>query len=465
MNEESVQWDMAVFADLGTEPPQMMPSYNNRFIVRMFRSGESLELEFHDNGVGKIIERSLDGGDVRAHASYKALLASERFGNLRQWADSQRILLKDVHEEPERRLRVWGRMPGSNERISAEELDDFLANRKVGSESVEIMLIDGPAGIGKTRFIEDLASLRAREFVTRQRPLILHVESRGRVLTFIQDLIAFSLQRMRLSATFDQVPILVRHGLVTLAIDGFDELGDPSGYEHAWGQLNNLIHQVRGGGTVILAGRDTFVGPERIRRDIKSLKCRDVVKALTLQPPTPHDAKDWLRRHGWQEDDVSSVDELFEPGSYALRPFFLAQLANPGIATTIRDEAAGTPLPFLVDLMISREVGKFGAAVDEVMNSTQRHGLVRHFLREVARFMADDQTEAVDEVALAWLVDIAVELAVPEGIGPETLRLLKNRASVMAFLAKDDARNHRRFAHSQLFNHFLGEETRVWVRD
>ena len=459
VNETSLLRDLAVFADLGTGPPQMMPSYNHRSIVRMCRGGEGLELEFHGPGYGKVIERSLDGGDGRTHASYKALLASEKFANLRQWADSQKSLLKDVHEGQDRRLRVSGTLTTGEGNIGPEELDNFLASLDVGPERVEVVLIDGPAGIGKTRFIESLASLRAQDFLTRQRPLVLHVESRGRVLTFIQDLLAFSLQRMRVPVTFDQVPILVRHGLVTLAIDGFDELGDPSGYEHAWGQLNELIRDVRGGGAIILAGRDTFIGPERIRRDIKSLTRQDGINALTLQPPTQHDAEAWLQHHGWTEKDLSAVNELFEPGSYALRPFFLAQLAIPEIASTIKDQTAGTPLAFLVDLMIGREVRKFGAAIDAAMNSAQRYGFVRHFLREVARFMADDQTEAVDEVALAWMVEISLEQVAPKLVDSETQHLLQNRAVVMAFLTKDDARNHRRFAHSQIFNHFLGEET------
>jgi thioester reductase-like protein len=46
------------------------------------------------------------------------------------------------------------------------------------------------------------------------------------VLSFLQDLIAYSLQVMRANVTFDQLPVLVRNGLVQLAIDGFDELGD-----------------------------------------------------------------------------------------------------------------------------------------------------------------------------------------------------------------------------------------------
>ena len=60
-------------------------------------------------------------------------------------------------------------------------------------------------------------------------------------MTFLQDLIAFSLQTLRLNVTYDQVPVLARHGLVSIAIDGFDELGDPNGYDLAWGQVNDLI--------------------------------------------------------------------------------------------------------------------------------------------------------------------------------------------------------------------------------
>ena len=72
---------------------------------------------------------------------------------------------------------------------------------------------------------------------------------------------------------------------------------------------------------------------------------------------------------------------------------------------------------------------------------------------EIARHMADDQTEAIDEVSIAWLVEIAA----PEDLDPESLALLKNRAAVVAFLENDDAPRYRRFAHAQLLNFLLAE--------
>ena len=452
MTPERFLDELALFADLGTDPP----TYDeDRCLIRLCRGGEEVELEFGD-AAGRIVEHALDNGERRTHASYAALLASEKFGNLRRWADAQKAFLESRLKLLDRNL-VEGVFSENGARAGLEAVDEALATPgRRDAQSVQVLLIDGPAGIGKTKFIEHLALSRAANFKRTGRPLILHVQSRGRVLTFLQDLIAFSLQTLRLGVTYDQAPVLARHGLVAIAIDGFDELGDPNGYDLAWGQVNELVNQVRGGGTLVLAGRETFIGRERLLREVSSLsEDREAVRALSLQPPSPPAAKTWLRCHGWSPDNLDSTAELFEPGSYALRPFFLAQLADPEAASVVRDVAAGSPLPFLADLMIEREASKFGEAVENVMSDGARRTFVRTFLREVARNMADDQTEALDDSMISWLVEIAA----PDGMSAEVTALLRNRAAVMAFLTLDDRPKYRRFAHEQLLNHFLGEET------
>ena len=446
--------ELALFADLGADPPRLTGD-GDRFAVRLCRGGEETELLFGAADAGRIIERTVDGGERRTHASYAALLASEKFGNLRRWADAQKAFLKPRLESLDRDL-VAGVFPENGVRAGLDDLDDALAAPGLqDAQSVQVLLIDGPAGIGKTKFIEHLALSRAAKFKSTGRPLILHVQSRGRVLTFLQDLIAFSLQTLRLGVTYDQAPVLARHGLVAIAIDGFDELGDPNGYDLAWGQINELVNQVRGGGTLVLAGRETFIGRERLLREVSSLSDRDAVRALSLQPPRRPAAEKWLRRHGWSQSNLDSTTELFEDGSYALRPFFLAQLASHETASAVQNAAVGSPLPFLVDLMIEREASKFGEAVENVMSDDARHAFVRAFLREVARNMADDETDALDDSMISWLV----EFAAPDGMSSEVTALLRNRAAVMAFLTLDDRPRYRRFAHSQLLNHFLGEET------
>ena len=442
--------ELSPFADLGTDPPRAFQD-GSRWKIRMVRNGDELELLFqkdHD----RVTERSLEAGQTRNHISYRALLASDDFGNLRQWQDHQKRSLSSLKSDFEAGIRVTGLLSGDQSTLDVNEFDDYLVDQPLDHErSVKVMLIDGPAGIGKTRFIEYLAWRRAKHYLVKRRPLVLHVQSRGRVLTFLQDLIAYSLQSLRLSVTFDQLPVLVRHGLVTLAIDGFDELADPNGYRLAWSQVNDLVDQVRGKGTLILAGRETFIGHERVRNSITSLKKHDDLSVLTLQTPRPEDARQWLRDRRATIPDLP--DDLFEPNSFALRPFFLTQLQH--LVSTMKLDPAdgGYLLTSLIDAMIEREGSKFGAKINDVLDEEQRRSYVRKLLREVARFIADDQTEAIDRTMLAWVVDMAV----PEDLDQEIVGILKNRATAIAFLEDDDTPHHLRFSHSKLLNHFLCE--------
>ena len=448
--------EMMVFADLGTDGAQGK-QMREGFTVRLYRNGEELALVFAADG--KVIERCR-GSKPQTHASYRALLASEHFGNLRSWAATQTMLLREM-EEIKPLIRVQGTLADGDDHLTADDLDDFLQSTERGEDSVQVMLIDGPAGIGKTKFIEVLALARAADYGRRRHPLVLHVQSRGRVLSYLQDLIAFSLQRLRLSVTFDQLPVLVRHGLVTLAIDGFDELGDPNGYDLAWGQVNETIDEIRGAGTLILAGRETFTGLERLKSNLRVLQKQDVVHGITLRPPSASEAEYWLRQEktkdnkktkGWSKVNVENIRYLLDPGSYALRPFFLARLAETDIAEPLRQATGTSLLSILIDLMVDRESKKLGQAVDSVLNAEQRRRYAHRFLCEVARYIADDQTDIIGETPLTWLVDMALPEAVDDS---DVVRMLKNRAGVMAFLANDALPGYRRFAHSQVFNYFL----------
>ena len=450
--------ELAVFSDLGVDPPSIFESGAD-YLVRMTRLGKATNLRFEAQGDG-IVTEITDDVSIN-HASYRALLASDRFGQLRQWADVQAAVLeRGGQERPP--IQLQGYVASMESVTGADALDDLLVGKSgPAGRAVDVMLIDGPAGIGKTFLIEALAYRRARSFVQRQRPLILHVQSRGRILTFLQDLIAFSLQRLRLSVTFDQLPIIVRHGLVTLAVDGFDELGDPNGYANAWAQVDELLQQVRGG-TMILAGRESFIGRERLFAKLNSLDpAREVVDSLTLRLPDVGSARDWLRRQGWSDDLFELLSEFFVEGSYALRPFFLSKIADTDLAGAVADNEFGPTLSFLVNAMVERETDKFHAQVEAAMDVGARDAFIRRFLSEVAREMAENQTEALDETTIRWLAESAVD----EGIPEEVSRLLQNRALAMVFLTVDERRGYLRFAHGQFQNYFLAHATIDAVAD
>lgn len=440
--------DLGPFADLGTSAPVIVDTVGGR-AVRLVRNGDPVEVEISGPA---LIER-VGSNTVTRHASFRALLASDRYGALRSWAAQQNLLLSQEVKGVGSVLEHTGTVNNSIDEVGLERVDEVL-KEPIISGSTRILLVDGPAGIGKTNFIINLALIRSREYSSTQAPLLLHVESRGRQLSYIFDLIAFSLQRLRSTVTFDQVPVLVRHGLVTIAIDGFDELADPNGYNLAWAQVNELVRSIRGAGSLVLAGRETFIGRKRVQQDISELREGiDRVDSFTLTPPSPLRAKKWLLDQGLTDEQLGKLEGLLERGSLALRPFFLKQLTNSEIVGGLSEISSGSALNFLIEAMVVRESTKFGGDVDKALSPEERIQFVRNIMREVARDMADNQTASISETTLGWTVD----LSTPKAVSQAAEFMLKNRAANLGFLTVDSRPRHLRFYHDKFFEYFLAQ--------
>ncbi|MGA8940224.1 MAG: NACHT domain-containing protein [Acidobacteriaceae bacterium] len=450
MNREQLLADLAPFADIGDSAVKISEQAK-KFIVRLTREGRELKVVV-DKESGKIT--GTWGKLERSFANLHAMLASDIFANLRRWADAQRELLRRETPSPDKLLPTYGVTHGGQPLQSIEEFDELLGTAQRPDDTTEVLLIDGPAGIGKTNLIQQLALRRAEIFKTSSKPVILHVKSRGRVLSNLQDLMAFSLQTIRSSITYDQVPVLAKHGLLVIAIDGFDELADPNGYEMAWAQLGELVTFLRGKGTLILAGRDTFIGRARLLKSVAALREGvDVVSSVTLRAPTPAQAKQWLTKRQWTEANFSlpSIAVLLEEDSFALRPIFLRIIADYVTPKELKDKHERYLTPLLVNQMVRREARLFGAPVESVMTHTELEKFLFEFLREVARQMADSQTESLDASEISWISEIALG----EGKSAEVVGLIRNRASVVAFFINDERPGYKTFIHSYLLDYFV----------
>ena len=450
--KEALLEDISAFADLGADAPQIIANANG-YVARLVREGRQIELSFNSDGA--VIERC--EGEERRHVNIRSLLASPLFANIGKWADSQRLHLKErVSKET---IPVTGLVHSTNKEGGVDEFDIALMGFDHRKQfRTNVFILNGPAGIGKTSLIRSLAFRRADQFRRSQKHLILHVESRGRMLQNITDLMAFSLQTLRLSVTYDQVPALVRNGLITLAIDGFDELGDPNGYDLAWAQVNDLIISSRGNGTIILAGRETFIRKERMISALQALdETVDRVDSFSLLSPTPYIARNWLKNAGWPERilELEVASPLFEEESYALRPFFLSELSRKGVAEQIENGQIEDLLSFLIDSMTEREAQKFGRDVEAVTTEDIREKYITSLMEEVARDLAENQSDAISSDTLSWLSEMVASEIVPHGL----IGILKNRAGVIAFLTEDDRRGYRRFIHEQVLNYYLSKVT------
>lgn len=440
--------DLSTFADLGAGAPRS-EFYGANASIFITRNGEPTELRLSLSD-GRIQE--IRGEDTTLHASFKALLASDRYGALRTWAARQKLFFAQ-HAEVGTTLDVGGSLNGSNGKCDIPAIEVHLASVRPAN-STRILLIDGPAGIGKTQFITSLAQRRAEAYGATQAPLILHIQSRGRTLSYLSDLMAFSLQRLRLEVTFDQVPTLVKYGLVTVAVDGFDELADPEGYGMAWSQVNELVGAVRGEGTLILAGRETFVGRSRLLRDLKSLRPEiDDLSVLTLSPPTKADALRFFEAEGWTEEQRSAIESFLEPSSLALRPFFLRSLSDSEVASQLIGASSTSILAILVEAMVERELLKFGEEVERELGPANIRRYVYSLMSEVARDLADNSNIAISDGTLSFLV----EASLPIEVSDRVLRILKTRVGSIAFLTNDDRPGYKGFQHEKFYEYFLSK--------
>lgn len=288
--------------------------------------------------------------EERRYSSIASLIASPLLADIRGLADTQaRVLSKSTSHPP---MPVACTVNGES---GGNAYDFVLHALETPSTRTRILLIDGPAGIGKTHLIRQLAQARALRAVQSQGHPLLHVESRGQRLASLHNTIARATQLLRSRFIYSDVPHLVRMRLLDIAIDGFDELVDADGYADAWATLSSFLDEIGPGGTCILAGRDTFFDQQKFRDRLGNAANSIDLQQVQLQPLGLNEARKWLRASGWPEADTESshIRDLMTSDSFALRPYFLKELAKSSLHS-ITESSASVPA-FLIGSMVERE--------------------------------------------------------------------------------------------------------------
>lgn len=446
--------DLKVFSDLGSA-----------FSREECEDGSTIRTFTMDGENVSITTQLIEGEDILLETSKgvekfigpKGLFSSKRFSDLLQWARNQKSTLKC--ELPSIPIETTGTFRPDLSSQDHFDADVVELSKNVGAGSspkcLYVTMIDGPAGIGKTTLIKRLSLLRAEQYPYEQKSLVLHVESRGRVLQNITDLISASLHSIRAKPTCEQLIVLIKHGLILLSIDGFDELADPNGYQMAWSQLDDLLSEVEGQGQVVLSGRETFVSPGRMKKSLPTLeKVGVVLSQYTMREVPRANAKDWLRKAGWTDESLQDdhLDEIFSEGSYASRPFFLFFLSDPKVFEKFSMGGSVDLLTILSNSLIRREVEKFGEDILRSISADELEKYVRAVNEEIARDMADSQGESLPGQTITFIADMCI----PEGVDQNIRRILAQRACTLPFLTKNGSSNSFKFSHRQYYIYFLG---------
>ena len=434
--------DLIPFADPATEVHLQETQKISR--MKMIRNGQDFDLLL-SNDTGEIHARHANN---KKYSSLRSLLASPDFADIKSLVATQNRILSDFDIDSQ--IPPEGLLDGKS--LAFQTLSRKLNPNpsQQDGENLRVLLLDGPAGVGKTSLIKKLVAQRARsrEETSSVTP-ILHVLSRGRRLSSLDEALAQSLQLIRAKFTFDQLPTLIRNGIIQLAIDGFDELVDPEGYRDAWFALKDFFELTGHGGPIILAGRDTFFDEQKFSAQMQSSNLTTTLTHARLTEVSPTTAKSWLTNRGWSAADIedSYTDSVLRPGSYTLRPYFLQELSNAKSWSNI-ESLDTSPRAYLVDQFLNRE-SKILAEKIPIDEVNIKSRLVAVF-EEVATEMADTETDAVD---ISFL-QMTTEIIFSDCLSDIDLAKLRHKSGSFALLSNDAREGFRRFPHSEIAHHF-----------
>ena len=430
--------DIKLFCDPFTEIAQKPVAGKKRIILT--RNGRELTFDI-DVETGRISakHKKAEYKDIRT------LIASSEFSDIKRFAETQKRFFSQTKEKP----LIESEISYSGNDILARDLDD---NIKITEGKVTLVLLDGPAGVGKTFQITELAKAQYKKFLSDNlSPPVLVISSSGRRLSNFKDVLAATTQEMGASFTGAHVPMLVRHGLLIAAIDGFDELVDADGYEDSWRALKDFIEEIGNSGKVILAARDTFLDEQELISRISAENKEAIdLKIAHIKLATIETATQYLSTSKWKAADLDQeiTSDIFSNNSYALRPFFLSVLRDAGGWSNVNSEGFRS---FLVNNLIDRE-SKILSKTFGTLKSEDVVPSLNSLFEEVSLEMASRENNLIEIDHLAFLTDYCFG----ELLDDNARRKLTHKAGSISLLETSDIKDKRKFPHTEVQYYFLG---------
>jgi hypothetical protein len=434
----------APFADPATEV-QVVETSDSACTFQLVRRGDTLVGKARTSRRG--IEVARDGMQWQ---SLQTFLASDAMAHLDE--------LARVQTRVYRRARIaedWVAGPATlDESASMPSTDAYERGTAPADGRTRILVLDGPAGMGKTTLCSRVASEQAAAWLDRRSSqLTLIISSKGRKLSRLNDAIAATLQDLRVPVFYPEIPVLVRHGLVTLVIDGFDELVDQDGYDDAWATLEELLNSVAGGGVLVLSSRDTFFSEQefvrRAQRHDALLTGKLAFSFLRLLPWTRNEAGRLLELLGVEDARRTEVLKFYGDASRSplLRPYFVAELAKVppnGVFEVDPDRLVAS----VVSSFLRREAGLLFPGLDNGPD------ILRRFFWELTAEMRTQERDTLDLDVIQFYLDAVLEA---ERFPDEHRRKIVHRAGAVAFLDAAGERGRRSFPHEIIRDYFFAE--------
>ena len=360
----------------------------------------------------------------------------------------------------------------------ALELLDFECTN-VSPFCARVVFITADAGHGKTALLREYQNRQADKFLKGQASFLFwHIDLQGRQLLRLHEALMGDLGELRMMSGLWMAGIvrLLRHRLLVLAIDGFDELAAEQGQTDALGALAVIVQQMEDKGVIIAASRRTFFDTEdyakrtgMLRRKIAGDCEFDQIRLLDWTREEDIKFLSNIRVDGKSVNNPASMynqilDELHQDVNHPMltRPFLLTHLVRGLLRydTTPSDFIRGMKDPLegvneVVKAFIQREVSEKWKTRDtgEPYLSIEQHmQLLTHVAQEMWTSQTDRLSNDVIETFTILLMD---QWKIPEDRKRQIIEMVKMH--VMLIIPSDGDEKSRSFDHPEFRNYFIAQ--------
>ncbi len=236
------------------------------------------------------VEVQIDG----TRLPYRKFLAEE-LGRLPILAEAIKQKRRDVLPYIDTQARRTDSLDNS---FPPESALDLLWNecqsRPLGE--TKLIFLTADAGHGKTALLRRLTQKYAAEYLAHScDQLLFHIDTQGRSFVRLEEAVAGDLGQLRIAGLYYSGVIrLIRRGLLTIAIDGFDELLAEIGFGEAYSGLGAFLKQLGGNGVVIASARSAYFELENYAAQ---------TRLLTSLPDT-HVSMELVRLEKWVREQA-----------------------------------------------------------------------------------------------------------------------------------------------------------------
>jgi len=340
--------------------------------------------------------------------------------------------------------------------------------------ATKITFLTADAGHGKTALLKEFQHRQAKSYISKESNFIFwHVDLQGRELVRLNEAIMYDLGELRISGMglyYASIMSLIRHGLIVLAIDGFDELAAEIGGTVALGALSHLVIQLENKGTIVAASRRTFFNTQDYVK-------RNTIMKSTISPECEfHEIKmenwnksqvlDYIKSTTEKDPEKLYQDLLFElqgkeDHPILTRPFLVTKIIDilsedvdldaSSLMKGIVNPTEGVAV--VVEAFTKREVSKWKQRNTETGKPYLDYEQHLSLLEIIAEEMWLSQKE---QLGLEEIEFFATSLCDEWNIDSRTQQRIVNMARSHALLIPSDIElDTRRFEHEEFKNYFI----------